>query len=434
MKIVIGVEGFGKIKKADIDISNYSVFVGDNNSGKTYLMQLIYGVLQYLKIPQNYESKYVGELFVKYRQNEDCVVSPDEITVVCRELNDYLENNKRDIVKRIFQKEINIESLNISVEMEADCMNIRHKREMAYNTSDGSSSEYESWNVYYKGEQRAVFGVLPGASDDSVLLNVFLFAMGIGQNYRLFIPASRTGIQLLYKEFYANKIDSMVSDGRVDKNDHLGLTMPIYDFLRFLQTYNQNPEYLNNDIMGFIDANMINGELLSIDNTLTYVSKDNNISIPLYLASSMINEIAPIIMTMTNGRFYDFLFIDEVETSLHPKKQREMARLLTRINNKKTRLLISTHSDTMASYLGLMLLMSNKAGNTDIELEKMNLDKNDILQNQEMHFYQFDDCGSYSLVKEIPIYESIDVGPDFEQFNDSLEQLYDLAKSVIGTR
>ena len=37
------VKNFGKIEYADISLSNFVVFVGNNNSGKTMMMQLIYG-------------------------------------------------------------------------------------------------------------------------------------------------------------------------------------------------------------------------------------------------------------------------------------------------------------------------------------------------------------------------------------------------------
>ena len=44
MTISIGVEGFGKIEKAEITMGRLILFVGENNSGKTYMMQLLYGV------------------------------------------------------------------------------------------------------------------------------------------------------------------------------------------------------------------------------------------------------------------------------------------------------------------------------------------------------------------------------------------------------
>lgn len=39
---------FGKIKKAEIELSRFLLFIGDNNSGKSYLMTLIYGLIKYL--------------------------------------------------------------------------------------------------------------------------------------------------------------------------------------------------------------------------------------------------------------------------------------------------------------------------------------------------------------------------------------------------
>ena len=45
MQVYLNFENFGKIKEGHINISNLSIFVGENNSGKTYVMQLIYAVI-----------------------------------------------------------------------------------------------------------------------------------------------------------------------------------------------------------------------------------------------------------------------------------------------------------------------------------------------------------------------------------------------------
>lgn len=45
----VHVTDFGKIEKADIEVAPLTLFVGDNNSGKSYMMTLIYGLL-YLDI------------------------------------------------------------------------------------------------------------------------------------------------------------------------------------------------------------------------------------------------------------------------------------------------------------------------------------------------------------------------------------------------
>ena len=44
-KWTLHVENFAKIKTADVQISPLICFVGDNNSGKSYLMSLLWGIL-----------------------------------------------------------------------------------------------------------------------------------------------------------------------------------------------------------------------------------------------------------------------------------------------------------------------------------------------------------------------------------------------------
>ena len=38
------IEKFGKIERADIQMAPFTLFVGDNNSGKSYLLSLLWGI------------------------------------------------------------------------------------------------------------------------------------------------------------------------------------------------------------------------------------------------------------------------------------------------------------------------------------------------------------------------------------------------------
>ena len=90
--------------------------------------------------------------------------------------------------------------------------------------------------------------------------------------------------------------------------------------------------------------------------TFSYRSSENATDIPMYLASSMINEIAPLVLALTRMRPTQRLVIDEVESSLHPEKQSELVRFLNRLNNKGIQMIISTHSDTIASKINNLYL------------------------------------------------------------------------------
>jgi len=43
-KWTLNIEEFAKIKKAKIEIAPFLVFIGENNSGKSYIMTLLWGL------------------------------------------------------------------------------------------------------------------------------------------------------------------------------------------------------------------------------------------------------------------------------------------------------------------------------------------------------------------------------------------------------
>ncbi|MBW5395854.1 AAA family ATPase, partial [Brachyspira hampsonii] len=70
------IKNFGKIKEAEIELSNFILFVGDNNSGKSYLMTLIYGLMKY--------SKDIADIMF---QDKEFIYSLEEY----REMHDIIE-------------------------------------------------------------------------------------------------------------------------------------------------------------------------------------------------------------------------------------------------------------------------------------------------------------------------------------------------------
>ena len=53
MDVYINVQNFGPIEKAEIDLRPLTVFVGESNTGKTYLAALIYALHKHFEgVPQ----------------------------------------------------------------------------------------------------------------------------------------------------------------------------------------------------------------------------------------------------------------------------------------------------------------------------------------------------------------------------------------------
>ena len=196
----------------------------------------------------------------------------------------------------------------------------------------------------------------------------------------------------------------------------------------------------NNALIQFIFDHLIDGSLNEQKDITMYIPKDQQKEIPIYIASSMVNELVPIIKALTDFSNIDYIFYDEVETSLHPLKQIEMVKLLNRLNNRGIRMIISTHSDTMATKINNLQLLSR--GEIDFEtaqkvLEKkgISLEKEDLLNSSKMHVYQFINQGDgTSIVEELPFRKVPCTGYDFSLFNDSTMNLFEEAKVAMGLK
>ncbi len=127
MLIFLGVENFAKIERAKVCINSYTILVGPNSSGKTYLMQLVQGVnermanltdeegLQILKCGENRGSNSVTGT------DEGCtqyILSQDNILSFTEYLNVKLDEKKEQIVKEVFGRDVPVGKLYVDIELE----------------------------------------------------------------------------------------------------------------------------------------------------------------------------------------------------------------------------------------------------------------------------------------------------------------------------
>lgn len=109
-----------------------------------------------------------------------------------------------------------------------------------------------------------------------------------------------------------------------------------------MQTYTsrENSAQVYKHEIDFFERQLIEGHIhVNEQNGFFYDPAADHRSVPMYMASSMVNEIAPIVLALTDSRAY------EIEASLHPQKQLELVRFLNRLSNKGIQLILSTHSD-----------------------------------------------------------------------------------------
>jgi len=202
---------------------------------------------------------------------------------------------------------------------------------------------------------------------------------------QLFLPASRSGLQLLYRHYFARE-----SGG--------SLTVPIKDFLRFLQLYSQDNQLdeSRTALLEFGEEHLLQGKVIQNGDETFYVEAQGEKAVPLYIASSMIHALTPFVKALSAARQIDWLYCDEVENSLHPLLQGEMARWLIRMANAGVHVIISSHSDTMASRFNNLFMLSRRdRRNADYkmlsELELMDADllRPDVKAAPYFDFYNY---------------------------------------------
>lgn len=115
------VENYGKIKRAEIEIAPLTLFVGDNNSGKSFLLSLLWGIENLgaeTILRHSYDkTEELDMLFSWLSKQLDAAIGSGTYSVPVIEIkeplerffNKQLEKNKNNLVKAIFNsKQVSI--------------------------------------------------------------------------------------------------------------------------------------------------------------------------------------------------------------------------------------------------------------------------------------------------------------------------------------
>lgn len=417
------IHDFGKIGSADILLSNLIVFVGNNNSGKTMVMQLMYGVrkaLRHFSVPVSGAKQ--SDLNGQYLIRCDHVWFKE----VELQVNRYLAENKARILEKIFGMPVSSGKIMIRLDYNefeyfVSSVSENHNRNFIEQKTEISSvtRQYES------GEEIKSFEHWISAGDSVdhvmgvVLQNVWRIILSEkADDYgQLFLPASRSGLQMMYRHYFASGTDG-------------NMVMPIKDFLRFLQLYSLDKmlEESRRDLLEFGEEHLLQGKIIQEGDETFYVDGHGDRAIPLYIASSMIHELAPFIKALSATQKIDWLYCDEVENSLHPLLQREMARWLIRMVNAGMHVVISSHSDTMASRLNNLFMLtqlSRKKADYNM-LRELDLMDADLLRSgvrADVYEFRSEKQGK-TVVEKLEFINYPLIGYDFQLFGNNLDKLY----------
>ena len=153
---------------------------------------------------------------------------------------------------------------------------------------------------------------------------------------------------------------------------------------------------------------------------IKYQPEGSEKELPLYVASSIVSEISPLLLVLKSGINFNAMIIEEPEAHLHPELQQKMARLLINMMNLGIPVWITTHSDTILQHINNMMKLKNHVRSSELQKE-YGYRKEDLLSREDVQMYQFvpDNNGKTHL----EALEATKYGFVVPTFNNALEKI-----------
>ena len=439
------VEDFGKIKSAEIEVAPLTLFVGDNNSGKSYLLSLIWGIknlgietfLNYSQIEKKELIDWMTEKITTVMTTGSCKFSLETVEDMFEEvLNDQLKKEKEEFVKRIFNSDkvsigklyVQFENLkNIDLEVNLDenerlTLNINRKLVLCVNMKITEIKPL----------------LKTGVIQWAILQNIYIYILKLDDivnddNRCIYLPAARTGF-MLTKDII-NKVGRQNTFNiSTEKETITPFIRPINQFLDVMTDltteYTRNKELL--ELSYAIEKELASGtvEISSMPNKeVQYVPDGFESGIPLRLTSAVVTELSPLILILKHKQLIESFCYEEPEMCLHPQLQHKMGKMIGRMVNSGIEMIITTHSDLILQHINNMIKLSNREDKNEI-CQKLGYTSKDLLTGDNVRVYQFETkMQEKTEVKELVCGENGFVVPTF---NNALDLIMDEAYEIQG--
>ena len=446
--IQIAVENFGPIQKANVDLRPLTVFVGESNTGKTYLAALIY-VLQHifegipqvpwsphrilrLNSPTQTSAKETQETLKKLAMTGLPFKFSDSPQWVRERLQSDFEDTEGFVneLKQYFDLESVSELIRFTESQ-------NHTMKVLLEVQEVNHILW-SFDIHNSGSGIATSGFVNG---DTILPHdhrrALLETLDPG-NWRLkergrvfswitpatsyYLPAARSGIMQSHGVIASSLVDRATRVGLERFSEIPVFSGMIADFLK--QIINYGERRLSSDEMSGI-AKVLEDEVLRGEIEVrrpeggypAFHYRPQQAERPLRMSpsSSMVSELAPLVLFLRGVvKPGDTLIIEEPEAHLHPAAQTKIALTLARLVRVGVRVIITTHSDWLLEQIGNLIR----------EGEVMKLGKS---QGEPTTWLTKDEVGAWLFCTDKPVmeipFEHI-AGIEPKEYGEVAEELY----------
>lgn len=399
----LNVEDFGPIAKASIEIGPLLLFVGDNNSGKSYLMSLLWGILELggslfpNLIPKSARYKRCDEWLERQGDASSFDLTEEAQGLLLAWFNELLTLKRNELLHNIFNHECPIGSVSIS--------NLKWVAPIKVSTShkEGFARLHFGGGIFIT----SIAGDVPTPSERYPILRYLCKRLIIDHEVtrrnprirphagQLYLPASRTGFMLTYKTLVGNLLSERL-EAELDSEDsgednRTRFALPTARFLQSLVQLEVKEKGPLSALARRLETQILRGELRK-DTSPTpnyhYRPAGTTTDLPMRMTSSLVTELAPIVLFLKSDERYRLMIIEEPEAHLHLEMQRLMARIMAQLVNQGTAVWLTTHSDTLLQQINVLLQLYSHPSHEEW-MKRFGYTLGELLSPNDVRAYQF---------------------------------------------
>jgi len=394
--ITLEIKNLGIIKEAFLHIKPFNVFIGENNSNKSWTAYSIYGILhrQNIKnLTEDYlnlnEFNIIEKSKVKDFINitiEKLINSPSnslEIQDIGNIFSKYINDILKDLSKVYSKKFIStflgvneklFKNTELNLQLTEDFIQIL--KEELIKSSVNIEAKGKNFNLIkvYKGknEKNLIIEVINVEEIpikhlkrllSDLLLNYFTSYIFLQKNI---FPSERKALATFSERLQKIMVSKLPTSENLPYELLFEIILkeefdfPIFleDFIRLVSELKKNKESKYKEVLKYIEK-IIDGSITFDENHefIMYKQKGLDIELPVYSTSSMVKSLSVFYLYLSKlAQGKDLIVLDEPEMNLHPKAQTEFLELLTIFINGLDRedrnlLILTTHTPYILDHL-----------------------------------------------------------------------------------
>lgn len=399
----LSLENFGKIESGSLDIAPLTVLVGRNNTGKSYAASMIWALLNFnWSAPKAARDSFTAPAWfvekVRFATTEGrdipFIIKANDVAL---SLNQWIDEFHNPIVENV----LSLSSAKIGrayVEFFDDIW-LRNNSDIQSPFGDvGLNWTYHSWSIMNSpsASNEPTAQMLMGVDSEDKIIDALYkqvvedFFVGVGnKSNAVYIPAARTGLMLTLPTIAASLMNNFTLEVE-DRKQFLSL--PTVRFLQSLLNKNIHGSYRPRtaDVADFLESNILEGKVRQEDSPSELVYQPDNMdeALPMHAVSSMVSELAPILIMLRGSSSGGSIVLEEPESHLHLHAQRVMARAIARLVNMGVKVIITTHSDTFLQQINLLIQIS-ASDRRDSLMNELDYQVCDLLNHNDVGVFEF---------------------------------------------